>query len=647
MLSRSKYIRNSAKITLQNNYNRSMASSVKSAQPAGTKPQEDSSVGPMYRFERSLPHLPVPTIEETAARYLKSIKTYHLPQDPLSSNETPLDTWKASEAAVDEFVKSPLVKELQARLEQRAQEKSSWLSEWWNETAYFGWRGPVVPGVNYFYSHKADKTRKTGPSRAAGLIRALLYFRKLTETQQLEPEMARTTPLCMASYKYLFNATRLPTSPSDTARKYDPDTHNHVVVVRKNKFFKVSVVDEKGEWLSEKELETLFNKVVELAGEEADPVPVGALTAADRDVWTKARQQIVSHSPANAAALETIESAIIIVSLDSTKPVTREETSWGIWVGDGKDRWFDKHQLVVFENGKSGFNGEHSCMDGTPTSRLNDWLLRSLEAKKIPLGESARPASQLPVVTPLTFTLPLPVVTTIAESVAAHDATMAKHELAVLQYDGYGKDTIKQFKLSPDSWTQLVMGYAYFKMTGQVAPTYESAQTRKYKLGRTEVIRSSTVEALAWYKSMEDPSKSDLERLGLFRAAAAAHIKLAGEAADGRGVDRHLFGLKKLLKAGEKLPSLYADPTFGKSANWVLSTSQLSSEYFEGWGYGEVVDEGYGLAYAVNNRSLRFTITSMNKGEIGQFRQYLEESCTEVREVMEKGLAAQEAKAKL
>lgn len=77
------------------------------------------------------------------------------------------------------------------------------------------------------------------------------------------------------------------------------------------------------------------------------------------------------------------------------------------------------------------------------------------------------------------------------------------------------------------------------------------------------------------------------ECVELFRKAAAKHIKLAGEAADGRGVDRHLFGLKKVLKEGEELPALYQDPTFGHSSNWVLSTSQLSSAYFDGWGYGE------------------------------------------------------------
>ena len=38
----------------------------------------------------------------------------------------------------------------------------------------------------------------------------------------------------------------------------------------------------------------------------------------------------------------------------------------------------------------------------------------------------------------------------------------------------------------------------------------------------------------------------------------------------------------------------------------------LQSPMLTGWGYGPVVDGGYGLAYSVNDRSLRFTITSTN-----------------------------------
>ncbi|KAI7528682.1 hypothetical protein KC317_g20571, partial [Hortaea werneckii] len=59
--------------------------------PAGYS--EDSSKGPMLRYEASLPRLPVPTLEETAQRYLKSLH-------PLLSETE----FNASKTAVEKFV---------------------------------------------------------------------------------------------------------------------------------------------------------------------------------------------------------------------------------------------------------------------------------------------------------------------------------------------------------------------------------------------------------------------------------------------------------------------------------------------------------------------------------------------------------------
>jgi hypothetical protein len=76
----------------------------------------------------------------------------------------------------------------------------------------------------------------------------------------------------------------------------------------------------------------------------------------------------------------------------------------------------------------------------------------------------------------------------------------------VLHYEGYGKDYIKRYKLSPDGWAQLVKQLAFHKMFSRPGVTYESAQTRKYQLGRTEVIRSASNESKEWVEAMSSPA---------------------------------------------------------------------------------------------------------------------------------------------
>lgn len=286
----------------------------------------------MLRFQESLPRLPVPPLSSTLHKYLETIQPH------LTSTE-----FTQSQAAVKAFADSPIATELQKRLESRAAdpEMKSWLADWWNDVAYMGYRDPVVVFVSYFYVHLEQG--KMGPAkRAAQLIKAMLPFRELVETGKLEPERVRSTPLCMDSYQWMFNASRYPTKPSDTARKFDPTTHNHVVFIRKNRFFEVQL-SQNGRTLNAVELEQQINRVIDLAGSEPHAYPIGALTSENRDKWTEARQQIVSISE-NAKALERIESAIVVICLDDTKPLTREDISWACWTGNGRNRWYDKHQ---------------------------------------------------------------------------------------------------------------------------------------------------------------------------------------------------------------------------------------------------------------------------------------------------------------
>lgn len=51
-----------------------------------------------------------------------------------------------------------------------------------------------------------------------------------------------------------FNSCRYPVKPSDIAKKFDYRTNQHIVFIRNNKFFEVSIVED-GQVLSAAELE--------------------------------------------------------------------------------------------------------------------------------------------------------------------------------------------------------------------------------------------------------------------------------------------------------------------------------------------------------------------------------------------------------
>ena len=542
----------------------------------------------MLRFEDSLPRLPVPTIEETSKRYLKSVH-------PLLNESE----FESTRKAVEAFIKPGSIGEkLQKRLLARRDDPKhkNWIYEWWNNAAYLAYRDPVVPYVSYFYSHRDDRRRRNPAKRAAALTSAVLEFKKQVDSGTLEPEYMRRLPISMESYQWMFNACRKPAKPADYPVKYDPKENKHIVVVRKNQFFKV-MHEAGGKQLNTSELEAQFRRVYEKA--ERAPA-VGILTSENRDIWADAQSALLSAHALNATALQTIESSAFLVCLDDASPVTLEERAHQYWHGDGSNRWFDKPlQFIVNDNGTSGFMGEHSMMDGTPTHRLNDYANMLILTNKLDFDDPSI-RSDLPEPLPIKFHIDDKVKAEIQRASTDFENVIGLHELKVQAYQGYGKGLIKKFKCSPDAYVQLIIQLAYHKMYGTNRPTYESAATRRFQQGRTEACRSVTEDSVKFCKSMADPEVPPEECTKKFRAALDAHVKYISDAIDGKGVDRHLFGLKKCLEQGEELPEIFQDNAFSYSAKWYLSTSQLSSEYFNGYGWSQVVDEGFGIAYMIN-----------------------------------------------
>ncbi|ODV66270.1 acyltransferase ChoActase/COT/CPT [Hyphopichia burtonii NRRL Y-1933] len=593
--------------------------------------------GDLYKYQSKLPKLPVPTLQETSEKYLKTIEPY-LSQEQL----------KKSKSLVADFVKSGGVGEvLQNRLIEFAKDKDNWLAEWWDDYAYLSYRDPVVPYVSYFFNHK-DINTKIGKDQLLKSSLIAYYTTKFlieVENETLEPEIIKGNPYCLNAFRYMFNNSRVPHEGSDLTKMYNGKDHRYFIAIFKNNFYKVYHHDSNDELLSKTDI---YNQLLAITlDNQPKGEGLGALTSLNRDEWLKSYNSLVK-SPINEASLESIFASSFVICLDDNTPITIEEKSKNNWHGDGQNRFFDKPlEYFVSANGNSGFLGEHSKMDATPTVQLNNYVLQ--EISKEDSNQFINDVnSNLKKLTPesLKFDINPVVRQDIKDAIEKFDQTIASHDEEVFQYYGYGKNLIKQFKVSPDAYVQMLIQLAYYKMTGKVRPTYESAATRKYLKGRTETGRSVSNESKKFVETWTSFESSNEDKIATFQNACKQHVKYLVEAADGKGVDRHFFGLQQMLQPGEDIPAVFKDPVHKYSSTWYISSSQVPSEYFQSWGWSQVIDEGFGLAYLVNNDWLHVHI-SCKKGNglrSDYLKYYLTEAANELRDVLKTTLPS---KAKL
>ncbi|KAF8623227.1 hypothetical protein AX15_006462 [Amanita polypyramis BW_CC] len=569
----------------------------------------DPAHGITFAAQSNLPKFPLPDLDTTLARLKESLK-------PIAWSD---QEYSVVGKKIDDFASGKGL-ELQKILLKRYNETPHWLEQWWDDGAYLGYRDTPVINASYYYGFDAQPAHlpQTPAARAAGLARATMTFRKQFKQGTLKPEATKEGALCMDTYRWMFDCSRVPGQDIDWGVSYakagDSGDSGHIVVIRNNRFWKVEAADN-GQILSTAEFERQFQHIYE--NSNGDYPGVGVLSASHRDIWAADYGNLAS-SLRNSEIIRDIHSSAFIICLDSSKPTTPEQHSRYLWHGDVVDgipiglqnRWVDKPlQFIVFDNVKAGILGEHSIMDGTPVARLCDEVLEMLHDRSFDHGSG----STALVPTPLDWEVSPSISEAISKADTAARELIEDHELN-FHLTRYGKAAIKAFRVSPDSWAQMIIQLAHKRLIGdakRIGGTYEAASTRGFYKGRTETIRVVTSEADAWVRSMDDPSATIETRKKLFDAAAGRHVALAKEGGRAQGIDRHLFGLKSSLKDGEEVPALFTDPVYTRGNYWTLSTSAVFSKHFPVYGWGEVVPKGFGVAYMTGyDDRLQYTITS-------------------------------------
>ena len=72
--------------------------------------------------------------------------------------------------------------------------------------------------------------------------------------------------------------------------------------------------------------------------------------------------------------------------------------------------------------------------------------------------------------------------------------------------------------------------------------------TRLYLQGRTETVRSNTIEAKEFVLAFVDPAVPVDKKYNLLLKAAEVHAKKYKDCMNGKGIDRHLFALYVVCK---------------------------------------------------------------------------------------------------
>jgi carnitine O-acetyltransferase len=464
-----------------------------------------------------------------------------------------------------------------------------------------------VLNLNPFFLLEDDPTpaRNNQVTRAASLVVSALEFVRAVRKEELPPDTIKGKALDMYQYARLFGTARVPTEHGCQIEQ-DPDS-KHIIVMCHGQFYWFDVLDDNSDLImTEKDisinLQTVIDDATQTPLQDAAKGALGVLSTENRKVWSGLRDVLMREEGSNNAdCLSIVDSALFVLCLDYTEPVTAaalcgnmlcgtSDIERGVQIGTCTNRWYDKLQIIVCKNGSAGINFEHTGVDGHTVLRFasdvyTDTILRfarsinggapTLWASTSP-DPSKRDPESFGDVSTTPHKLEWDMIPELSIAVRFAETRLAdlieQNEFECLDFGVYGKNFITSMGFSPDAFVQMAFQAAYYGLYGRVECTYEPAMTKMFLHGRTEAIRTVSDESLEFVQTFwaDNPAEHKVEAL---RRATQRHVTTTKECAKGQGCDRHLYALFCLWQR-----SLDEDSGSASSSNGYSSPVDGASE---------------------------------------------------------------------
>ncbi|XP_075472465.1 carnitine O-palmitoyltransferase 2, mitochondrial [Ascaphus truei] len=615
------------------------------------------SIVPTLHYQKSLPRLPIPKLEDSIKRYLNA-------QTPLLDDEQ----FRKTDLLARKFqsgIGTKLHEELALIDKQNPQ--TSYISGPWFDM-YLCSRDPVVLNSNPFMSFTPDPKPEYNDQliRATNMTVSAIRFMKTIRAGYLEPEvfhlnpaksdtlafkrlirlvpsslswygayMVNAYPLDMSQYFRLFNSTRLPKPNRDELAT--DEKGRHLLVLRRGHFYVFDVLDKDGNIVQASEIQAHLHHILSDTSSESE-FPLGYLTSEERNTWALLRQKLLDNG--NQEALRKVDSAVFCLCLDDFPIKDPIHLSHNMLHGSGVNRWYDKSfSIIMMADGTAGVNFEHSWGDGVAIVRFQNEVFKD-STQRPAVSPQSRMANvdSNSAVQELHFHLDDSLKAAISSAKKKFDTTVSSLTIASMVFQRGGKESLKAQKLSPDSVAQLAFQMAFLRQYGQTTATYESCSTAAFKHGRTETIRPASVYTKKCSEAfvIRSSQHSAAELRDMLMECSKYHGTLTKEAAMGQGFDRHLFALRYLAASkGLSLPEIFLDPAYAQINHNVLSTSTLTSPAVHFGGFAPVVSDGFGVGYNVHDDYIGCNVSAYPSRDVAEFVQCVHHSLEDIFKVLE------------
>ncbi len=586
----------------------------------------------MFEYNDELKKLPILDEKVVKDRYKKLVKVL-LTEDEFNESEKTIDSF-FKEGASGFILHKSLLEHCQKA------DNRSWLYDLWLNM-YLEYRAEIAINVNY-YAVLKNQEFKDELSHAQILAIAIhsmtkLYFSIIDES--LPAEKRRDTAICMKNYEHILGATRIADyEKDDYLLKNKNKESNHVIFIYKGYMYKVLVSDNNAIPYSPASIEKTIRSIIYDVNQADESENIGIITSAKRDKAAFLSKKL-KHSLLNTENFNCINEAIAVFCLDDKCKHSTDFTE-DFLISNGINRYFDKStQVILTEDKEIGINNEHSHADASLYSLVLSSLYHNLISYKEILSEEN--LTKVPY-RKLTWETKSDTKIQIRQTIKEHQKHAASKYTKDSSFYNFGKNKIKEYKISPDAFFHLALQLAQYRSFGSLRSTYEAIDMREYREGRTECTRPLNEDSKKFAQNFDvlNDKKNTHEIKTLLDNAIKSHGSNIKDIKNGYGIERYLFGLEEMNQTYIKdtlANRFFSDTAYKRLKEDFLSTSNFGGEHIKAFGFGNVHRDGYGIGYSVNSEHIAITISSdiKNKEKSEELIENLHQSLQDIKCIYE------------